>query len=203
MTSRPRTKRYFDQGLRLVCLRVVDGKFTGVWHPGSGAQWWVTGLSYPDFKAKDKAHFDQGLRLYDIEIHNGLFTGVWRPGTGAQWWYFGDDYEMLVGHDRRYFDTGLRLVEVFPYAGACDSACLNQVVMPTGTYNYGITGDPDVYHWPCYTNDGSIRVARISAPVLRRRHIHAALQRHISQTGRALALQPRKLASRHRFQPRR
>jgi len=156
-------KAHFDEGLRLVCLRVVDGKFTGVWHPGSGAQWWVTGLNYADFKAKDKAHFNEGLRLYDIEIHNGLFTAFWRPGSGAQWWYYGDDYEMLVGHDRAYFDTGLRLIKIFPYTGACDSSCLNQVVMPTGTYNYAITGHPDVYHWPCYTNDGSIRVARMSA----------------------------------------
>jgi hypothetical protein len=160
---RAKDKAHFDEGLRLVCLRLVDGKFTGVWHPGSGAQWWVTGLNYPDFKAKDKAHFDEGLRLYDIEIHNGLFTAFWRPGSGAQWWYYGDDYEMLLGHDRHYFDTGLRLTKVFPYAGACDSSCLNQVVMPTGTYNYSITGHPDVYHWPCYTNDGSVRVARMSA----------------------------------------
>src|SRR5437870_21317 len=85
-------KGHFDEGLRLVCLRLVDGKFTGVWHPGSGAQWWVTGLNYADFKAKDKTHFDEGLRLYDIEIHNGLFTAFWRPGSGAQWWYFGDDF---------------------------------------------------------------------------------------------------------------
>jgi hypothetical protein len=173
---------YFNQGLRLVSLRVrEDGTFTGVWRPGNGAQWWVTGLSYADFKAKDQTYFNQGLRLIDIEIHNGLFTGIWQPGTGAQWWYFGNDFEMLVGRDRAFFDTGLRLVKVFPYPGSCDTACLNQVVMPTGSYNYGITrttqhcpglpgtcGTPaanDVvfYRWPCYTFDGSVRAARISA----------------------------------------
>jgi hypothetical protein len=156
-------KAYFDQGLRLVCLRVVDGKFTAVWRPGSGAQWWVSGLNFADFKAKDKAYFDDGLRLYDIEIHNGLFTGVWRPGSGAQWWYFGDDFEMLRGHDRSYFDGGLRLLKIFPYPGSCDSGCLNQVIMPTGTYNYQLTGDTAWYRWPCLTFDGNIRLPRMSA----------------------------------------
>jgi hypothetical protein len=156
---------HFNEGLRLVCLRVVDGKYTAVWHPGSGAQYWASGLNYNDFKAKDKGYFDQGLRLWDVELHNDLFTGFWRDGsgTGAQWWHVGDDLEMLTGHDRHYFDTGLRLVKVFPYPGACDSACLNQVIMPTGTYNYGITGHDTVYHWPCLTNDGSVRVPRMTA----------------------------------------
>ena len=173
---------HFNEGLRLVCVRVQqDGHFTGVWHPGSGAQWWATGLNYQDFKAKDKGYFDQGLRLFDIEIHGSAFTGVWRPGSGAQWWFFGNDYEMVTSRDKSYFDGGLRLLKVFPYTGSCDSACLNQVVMPSGSYNYGITktsqhcpglpgtcgtpspGDVVYYRWPCLTFDGSQRFARMSA----------------------------------------
>ncbi len=173
---------YFNAGLRLVCLRVQpDGNFTGVWQPGTGTQWWVTGLSYADFKAKDTAYYNQGLRLVDLEIHNGLFTGVWRPGSGAQWWFFGNDFEMLAGRDEAYFEGPLRMRKLFPYGGSCDSACLNQVVMPTGTYNYGITqtavhckglpgtcgtptpGEVVYYRWPCLTFDGSKRLARMSA----------------------------------------
>jgi len=173
---------YFNQGLRLVCIRVQEnGTFTGVWRPGSGAQWWVTGLNYNDFKAKDQTYFNQGLRLVDMELHNGLFTGVWQPGSSAQWWYFGNDFEMLVGRDMGYFNTGLRLVKIFPYPGSCDVSCLNQVIMPTGSYNYGITktsthcpglpgtcgtpaaGDVVYYRWPCLTFDGSQRIARMSA----------------------------------------
>lgn len=175
-------QQHFNEGLRLVCLRVQhDGRFTAAWRPGNGAQWWVTGLDYEDFKAKDKTHFDQGLRIHDIEIHGGKFTGVWRPATGAQWWYFGNDFEMVKGRDKSYFDGGLRMTKIFPYTGSCDSSCLNQVVMPTGTYNYQITrtalhcpglpgtcGTPAagavvVYHWPCLTFDGSQRIARMSA----------------------------------------
>ena len=172
---------HFDQGMRLVSLREPDGTFTAIWHPGAGAQWWATGLSYSDFKAKDQAYFNQGLRLVDIEMRNGTFTGVWRLGTGAQRWKFGDDYEMVTSQDHAYFGSGLRLVKMFPYAGTCDSQWLNQVVMPTGSYNYGITrtaehcpglpgtgGAPTngavvYYRWPCSTFDGSQRYARMSA----------------------------------------
>jgi Peptidase family M23 len=173
---------YFNAGLRLVCLRSEpNGTFTAVWQPGTGAQYWQTGLSYADFKTTDTGHFNAGLRLVDIEIHNGLFTAVWRPGSGEQRWFFGDDFEMLAGRDEAYFEGTLRLRKIFPYGGSCNSSCLNQVVMPTGTYNYEITatvthcndlpgtdGTPApgavvTYHWPCLTNDGSKRLARISA----------------------------------------
>ena len=46
-------KQHFDEGLRLITLRIRNGKYTAVWHPGSGAQWWASGLSYNDFKAND------------------------------------------------------------------------------------------------------------------------------------------------------
>src|SRR3954454_16639270 len=98
-------------------------------------------------------------------IDNLMFTGFWRDGdgTGAQWWHVGDDFEIVAGHDRHYFDTGLRPVKMFPYIGSSGRGCRNQVVMPTGAYNYGITGDTSVYCWPCLTSAGSIRVARMSA----------------------------------------
>ena len=173
---------YVNEGLRLICLRVAaDGTFTAVWQPGTGVQWWVTGLNYADFKAKDTTYLNEGLRLVDVEIHNGLFTAVWRPGTGTQWWFFGDDFEMFSARDEVYFPECLLLRRIFPYGGGCDTSCLNQVVMPTGTYNYGITqttqhckglpgtcgtpvpGATVTYHWPCLTFDGSKRFARMSA----------------------------------------
>jgi hypothetical protein len=172
---------YFNQGLRLQCLRVHDGKYTAVWRPGTGTQWWVSGYTFADFKAQDKTYFDQGLRLTDIEIHAGSFTGVWRPGTGAQWWRFGDDLEMMTSRDRDHFDNGLRLVKLFPYTGGCDAGCLNQVLMPAGTYNYGITrtaehcpglpgtcgtpgpGEVVAYRWPNVDAGGAQRRVRLSA----------------------------------------
>lgn len=172
---------HFNNGLRLVCLRVKDGKFTGVWRPGSGAQWWTTGRTYDEIKAKDLEHFNNGLRLVDIELHAGKFTGVWRPGSGAQWWSFGNDIEMFKSRDKKYFGQSLRLVKVFPYTGSCDNSCQNQVVMPTGSYNYGITrtaqhcpglpgtcgtpgaGQTVAYRWPNIDFNGTERFVRLSA----------------------------------------
>jgi hypothetical protein len=157
-------KEHFNAGLRLGCVRVQsNGQFTGFWHPGNGTQWWQTGISVAAFKAKDAEYFAQGLRLVDIDYHNGSLTGVWRSGGGAQHWVSGQDTEMFKGSDMAYFDGGMRLQKAITYSGACDSACLNQVVMPKGVYNYGITGDSAVYRWPCLTSDGSKRFARMSA----------------------------------------
>ena len=55
--------------------------YLAVWQPGSGAQYWVTGLNYNDFKAKDTAHFNAGLRLVSMRVQNGSFSGIWNPGS--------------------------------------------------------------------------------------------------------------------------
>src|SRR5258706_14442587 len=80
---------YFKQGLRIRSLSIRDGRFTAVWQPGSGAQWWRSGMSLAEFKAQDQAYFNQGLRITALEIDNGRFAAVWRPGSGAQWWRSG------------------------------------------------------------------------------------------------------------------
>ena len=92
--------------------------YLAVWHSGTGAQWWATGLSPDEFKAKDKAHFDQGLRLVDIELHSGTFTAVWHPGSGAQWWATGLSLDEFKAKDKAYFDQGLRLVDIDSHLGA-------------------------------------------------------------------------------------
>jgi hypothetical protein len=63
--------------------------FLALWRPGNGAQYWSTGLTVDDFKAKDLEHFKQGLRLVSLRVNAGRFTGIWHPGTGAQWWSTG------------------------------------------------------------------------------------------------------------------
>lgn len=67
-----------------------DGtNFLALWRPGNGAQYWSTGLTVDDFKAKDLEHFKQGLRLVSLRVNAGRFTGIWHPGTGARWWSTG------------------------------------------------------------------------------------------------------------------
>ena len=75
---RPKTRRqfkaqdkiYFDQGLRLSVLEIENGKYTAVWRPGSGAQWWQSQLGFSDFKTEDTAYFRQGFRLGFVELQD-------------------------------------------------------------------------------------------------------------------------------------
>src|SRR5262249_11461496 len=83
--------------------------YAGVWRPGTGAQWWRTGMTADELKAQDKTYFDQGLRLEDVDIKNGKYAAVWRPGSGAQWWRAGMTADELKAQDKTYFDQGLRL----------------------------------------------------------------------------------------------
>ena len=78
-----------------------------VWRPGSGAQWWRSGMSYDQFKAQDKTYFDKNLRLTSLAIREGRYAALWRPGTGAQWWKPNMSYDAFKSQDKIYFDQGL------------------------------------------------------------------------------------------------
>jgi hypothetical protein len=58
----------FKDGMRLAWIDTSqdvddDDGWYGVWQPGSGTQFWRTGLSSAEFKAQDAAFFAEGLRL--------------------------------------------------------------------------------------------------------------------------------------------
>src|SRR5262249_46970609 len=76
--------------------------YAGVWRPGSGAQWWRTGMTADELKAQDKTYFDQGLRLEDVDIKNGKYAAIWRPGSGAQWWRAGMTADEFKAQDKTY-----------------------------------------------------------------------------------------------------
>jgi len=103
-------KSYFDQNLRLRALAIRAGKYTALWRPGTGAQWWKPAMSYDEFKAQDKIYFDQGLRIVALELQGGKYTAVWRPGSGTQWWKPALSYDEFKAQDKIYFDKGLRIV---------------------------------------------------------------------------------------------
>jgi hypothetical protein len=86
--------------------------FAGVWQPGSGAQWWRSGMTLQELKDQDKTYFDKGLRLTDVEVAGGKYLAVWRPGSGAQWWRAGMSLQEFKDQDKVYFDKGLRLTDV-------------------------------------------------------------------------------------------
>jgi acyl carrier protein len=83
--------------------------FAAVWRPGTGTQWWRSGMTVDEFKAQDKTYFDQGLRLKSLAIRGGRFAAVWRPGSGVQWWRSGMTVDEFKAQDKTYFDQGLRI----------------------------------------------------------------------------------------------
>jgi hypothetical protein len=116
----------FKKGLRLVALDrnispVFDSagihpwpedRIIGVWRPGSGAQYWATGLSVSQFKAADAKHFADGLRLIAVDTGGGGISAVWRPGSGTQYWASGLNVEEFTAKDATYFAQGLRLTAI-------------------------------------------------------------------------------------------
>ena len=57
--------------LQLVALGPTDAvakaAYAGYWEPGSGTQWWLSGLTFEAFKTQDQTYFNQGLR-HDRDI---------------------------------------------------------------------------------------------------------------------------------------
>lgn len=105
-------QQHFDNGLRLVDVRVDDGQYAAVWRAGSGSQWWNTGMTLGQFKKQDEKHFDNGQRLVDIEVENGRYTAVWRAGSGSQRWKTSMSRSEFVSQTETYFEEGLRLRDV-------------------------------------------------------------------------------------------
>lgn len=86
--------------------------YATVWRPGSGAQWWRSGMTEAEFKAQDLTHFNNGLRVRSLAIHNGRFAAVWQPGTGTQWIHWGLTGDQFKAQDTTYFRQGLRITSL-------------------------------------------------------------------------------------------
>ena len=162
-------KELSGKGLRLVSVSaaVIGGtpQYAGVFRAGSGghALWAST---WSSFRAKWQELSQAGLRLVSIDTftHDGRSTwvGAYRPGSGGHALWAGVDWESFTARWHEYAQQGLRLVDTAGAVHPGSSGCLNQVVMPEGTYNYGVTGHPDVYHWPVQDTSGATRFARLS-----------------------------------------
>ena len=100
---------YVAQGLRITSLAMRNGRVAAVWRPGSGPQWWRSGMSVHEFKAQDAAYVAQGLRITSLAVENGWFAAVWRPGTGPQWWRSGMFVNEFKAQDAAYVAQGLRI----------------------------------------------------------------------------------------------
>lgn len=159
-----------DGGLRLqsVAASVVDGQpmYIGCFLPGSGGHaLWAS--EWASFEAKWQELTAAGLRLVSIASFDDggtrMWVGAYLPGTDGHGLWAGVDWESHTARWTEWSAAGLRLVDTAGTAHRCTSGALNQVVMPTGTYNYGITGHPTVYRWPVLDTSGATRHARLSA----------------------------------------
>lgn len=88
---------------------VLAEGLAAVWRPGTGTQWWRSGMSLDEFRSQDRTYFDQGLRLRSLAVRGGRFAAVWQPGSGTQWWRSGMTLDEFKVQDQAYFGQGLRL----------------------------------------------------------------------------------------------
>ncbi|MBM3647145.1 MAG: M23 family metallopeptidase [Alphaproteobacteria bacterium] len=91
---------------------VAQTGYAAVWRPGTGTQWWRSGMTVDEFKAQDQTYFNQGLRIQSLAIRGGRFAAVWRPGDGAQWWRSGMTIDEFKAQDQTYFNQGMRLTAI-------------------------------------------------------------------------------------------
>jgi hypothetical protein len=134
------------QNQRLIDVETyIEGgqrRYAGVWREGTDGHSLWAGLDWATFQAKWQELAAQNLRLIDIEVYeeNGQrrYIGVWRAGTDGYHLWEGVDWESFVSKWNELASQGMRLEDMETYPGPC-STCINQVVMPTGSYDYGIT----------------------------------------------------------------
>lgn len=157
--------------------------YAGIFREGTGDSGaWFT-HDWNDFLKKWDGFDKQGLRLWDFEFWQDdstwTFGGIFRPGAGSHYGWFRVDWENFRAstHERQKESYILQDVEIF--STVCRNTCLNHVVMPTGWYNYGITGTSShceglpgtcsgntemvYYRAPFYEESDSSRYLRLSA----------------------------------------
>ena len=157
------------QGLRLVSVSAAmiggSAQYAGVFREGSGGHaLWAS--PWDAFSAKWSELSGAGLRLVSIDTfdQNGtqMWVGAYLPGEGGHGLWAGVDWESFTARWHEWSDAGLRLVDTAGARHGCTADALNQVVMPTGAYNYAVTGHADVYHWPVQDTTGATRFARLN-----------------------------------------
>jgi hypothetical protein len=87
------------------------GDLSGVWRPGTGAQYWKAGMGKDEFKTLNDGYFAQGLRLVRYQRDDDSRFAVWRPGSGAQHVHGGTDLDNFTNLGNDYFKQGLRIVD--------------------------------------------------------------------------------------------
>jgi len=126
--------------------------YAAVWRPGSGAQWWRSGMTEDEFKAQDLTYFNQGLRIRSLAIRGGRFAAVWQPGSGTQWVRWGMTGDEFKAQDLAYFNQGLRITSLEVVGGRF--AAVWRPGSGTQWVRWGMTGDEFKAQDLTYFNQG-------------------------------------------------
>src|SRR5262245_16863351 len=86
-------------------------EFSGVWRPGTGAQYWKSDMDADEFKSLNDGYFDQGLRLVRYQRDGDSRLALWRPGSGEQRVHGGVSFDKFTDLGNDYFKKDLRIVD--------------------------------------------------------------------------------------------
>jgi hypothetical protein len=88
-----------------------DVAYTGVFRPGSGAEWVVAAQPWSAMFNTINGYFNQGLYAEALNIvaddNNILYSAVFRPGSGAEWVVPAEPWSSIATVIDNYFKQGL------------------------------------------------------------------------------------------------
>ena len=87
----------------------MEFRYSAIWRPGTGGQWFENNRPLDKFVDLDKQHMNEGLRLTRLQRWGARFFGVWRPGDGEERWHKGMNLDEFKKQDAEYFANFLRL----------------------------------------------------------------------------------------------
>lgn len=117
---------FFNKGYRIKSVDVYSYKascgtactetrhqYTAVWEPGSGGQFWHSGMSASTFISRANTYGAQGYRIAALAADtNGYITAVWRPGGMSERAFTNMSSSYLASKDTEMWNAGFNMVQL-------------------------------------------------------------------------------------------
>jgi hypothetical protein len=111
-----------------------DVAYTGVFRPGSGAEWVVPAQPWSAMFNTINGYFKKGLYAEALNIvaddDNTLYSAVFRPGSGAEWVVSAQPWSQFATTVSNYFKQGL-------YVAAIAATIQNGIVLYSAAFRPG------------------------------------------------------------------
>lgn len=101
---------------------VTAAGYLAVWRPGTGAQWWRSGMSSGQFVQEEKDMRSRGFRIRSVDVYTykascgtlctesrHQYTAVFEPGSGTQRFHYGMSNSAFASRAEEYLADGLRV----------------------------------------------------------------------------------------------